>query len=95
MALKTKKYEVIEVDQYDIDELIQEHFGHEFSIAADQELGSDGVKKFSIDAEVGEYERTQVERFKAEGKGSWIGRALLNQLAADGLIEKGTYLIAT
>lgn len=95
MTLTTKKYEVIEVDQYDVDALIQEHFGHEFSISADQELNRDGVKKFVIDGKVGEYERSKIERFKADGSGSWLAGALLNQLAADGLIENGTYLIAT
>lgn len=95
MALAAKKYTIIEVEYNELEALIKEHFGHEFSLVAEFEITRDGVKKIEIDGVVEDDDIPKIERFKAEGRGNWLALALLNQLAADGLIETGTYLITT
>ena len=64
-----------------------------FEVVADQEMGDDSLKDFNVTGQLSDYDRQNAEKFKASGKGSWITATLLNYLAAEGLLAKGTYLI--
>jgi hypothetical protein len=90
---KCNKLEYLVTKSHLLDEYIENYFGQSFLLIADLEMGGDFAKEMDIDGELGEYELKAVEKFKASGKGSLITRALLNYLAAQGMLEKGRYLI--
>ncbi|MFA7341387.1 MAG: hypothetical protein WC028_31685 [Candidatus Obscuribacterales bacterium] len=91
--LKLKVVTMFEVKAHELDAYIEQVLGHSFEVVADQEMGDDSLKDFNVTGQLSDYDRQNVEKFKATGKGSWITATLLNYLAAEGLLEKDTYLI--
>ena len=97
--METKRVEFITVEYGWIEKKIQDHFKRpDYSIVADEEWDNDSQHAFyDIDGTGGYIYNfpADVVAFK-EGKrhGSYLLRDLLHQLAADGVIEKGSYLIS-
>lgn len=96
--MKVTKKIVFEVACRDLEDFVQEHYGREFNIALDQELGNDTSQSFAVDGIFKHPASLElVAAFKAEGQrscgGQWLAKHLLNDLAAKGLIEKGDYIV--
>ena len=80
----------LKVDYSEIEEIINEHYGFDdYSLASAEEVGNDVLLQWNIDGVVDEYDAEQIVA-RAE---SYYTRAYLNDLAQQGIIPKGEYLI--
>lgn len=82
------------VSYSDIDMLIPRHFGHDFCCLADLEMSNGTYARFDIKAEAPEqWNLESLEKFIATGKGNYMTRILLTELARRGTIPVGIYYI--
>lgn len=91
--LRIEKYEVMRVNSYDLEEFIKDVTGQDFEFVADQEAGNDTQHEFDVDGDLEDYDEERVDEFLEGEYGSHLTRPLLNWLAKNGHIEKGTYLV--
>ncbi len=90
MKMKTETITVIKVDYSEVERVINEHYGFDsYSIASAEEVGNDVSLEWDIDGKVGEYGAKQI----ANRVESYYTNTYMNDLARQGIIEKGTYLI--
>ena len=90
-----KKRTVISGDYYELEELVMKHYGQEWSLCADQEMGNDSTFETTLttDAALDEWQVSDVAKFKATGKGMYLADALMQDLCNAGLLEPGEYTI--
>ncbi len=81
------------VDYGDLDEFLSFHTGRPYESCCMEEWNNDSSKEMRIDGKLEDYQRRAVEKFINTGQGSYLTRALLNHLCADGILEPGDYLI--
>ena len=93
--LKHEKLEVIKVEYFDLETLIEETYGHIFSFQGDEEVGSEDCKFYKITGEVSSYEESSLREFKEDGSGMYMTGLLMQDMCRKGIIEKGNYLIYT
>lgn len=104
--MKTRQLSVILVEYDDLEDLIKETFGHEFSIPEDLESGNDtyhlfkdiignpGITFFNDGSSFkSRLEIDELNIFKATGKHSFLTSTILEELCKQEKIEKGHYLI--
>lgn len=93
-SLKCKKVEYLEVDYGDLDNFISKHYGREFEVVADQEMGNDSSKSLTVKQEpLDEWERRNLDEWISTGRGGWLLRTIMTDLCNQGLIAPGEYLI--
>lgn len=92
MKLKHKKKVVFEVDYTDLEEFIEEVYGHSIELVADQEWNNDESHPISISKKALS-NPSKIKVFKETGKGDWLMYHLLEDMCNNGLIEEGHYLI--
>ncbi|MBU4502168.1 MAG: hypothetical protein KKA79_06230 [Nanoarchaeota archaeon] len=93
--LKSEKVEVIKVEYYDLEVLVNKIYGQVFSFEADEELGSEAYKLYKVDGNVSGYEEKGLINFKKDGSGMYMTDILLNDMCRKGIIKEGNYLIYT
>ena len=92
--MRTKKKTLIEVDSFELEEAIQKHFGRDYELIPMQEWGNDQEHAITVDGTLDDYNTEKVEAFKnLTEPGMFLLRSLMNSMAADGVIEKGEYLV--
>jgi len=92
--LKHKKVFVIEVTDRNLDAFFFEVYGFEYEIAAQHECSNGTNLSFDVDGKVYEFEEADLQKFKETGKlKMWSCGLLLNDLARQGIIEKGNYYV--
>lgn len=88
--MKTETVTLIKVDYGEVERVINKHYGFDsYSLASAEEVGNDVSLEWDIDGEVDDYNAKQI----ANRVESYYTRAYMNDLARQGIIEKGTYLI--
>ena len=93
MKITTKVLHV--VDYSDLEKIIAATYYQDYELPYDEECNNDT----SLTATVGkgqntsDYDRKRLETFKDSGKGQYMMRPLLNDLADQNLIPEGEYLI--
>jgi hypothetical protein len=92
--LKCQKKTVIEVDYGDLDRFIQEVYGHEYEIVADQELGNDCCKSVTVKKEkLNQWEQADLDMFISTGIYRYMLHTILSDLCNRDLLEPGEYVI--
>jgi hypothetical protein len=88
--MKVEKIVVLKVEYDEVEKVIQEHYGFdEYSISSAEEVGNDVSLEFTVNGEVDDYAAKAI----AERKDQYHTRDYMNDLARQGIIEKGTYII--
>ena len=96
MKLKHDKYEVISVHYKDLEALVEEVWGHEWSFVSDLETFNDTQHEFEVKKNpLDEWDLRKLGIFVDSGQGSsfYLSAALLQELANRNYIDEGTYLI--
>lgn len=104
--MKTKELSVILVEYGDLEDLIKETFGHEFSIPEDLECNNDTYHLFrNITEHVGvtffnngssfkaDWTIDDLNEFKEAGNHNGLLRTILEELCRLGKIKPGHYLV--
>jgi hypothetical protein len=93
--LKVQTQIVHRVDYNDLEEFIQEEYGHSISIVADLESSNDSAETFSIVKKeiLSRWDLEKVEKFKATGDYDRSTSALLQDLVNRDLAPEGNYVI--
>jgi len=92
MNITTKT--VHEVSYSDLEELIKQTYGQEFSVPADQEIGNDSSINYDNMTKGNDYDREAVMDFAATGQHEYILAEILQDLVEQDLIPEGNYLIS-
>ena len=88
--MKTEIVTVIKVDYSEVEKIINEHYGFgDYSVPGAEECSNDVSLEWDIDGKVDDYDAKQI----TDRKESYYTHAYMNDLARQGIIEKGTYLI--
>jgi hypothetical protein len=90
-----KREEVVRVDYWKLDELIQEQFGiSTFEVVAAEEWGNDEEHRFDLTnvGEQSQYDADRIERAKT-GDYQWSTRALLEDLVRREILEPAVYVV--
>lgn len=94
MKLKAKKKTIFEVDYKDLERLIKEEFGHDFSIPADEEVGNDtSISKNIQKEELAKYDKDRLTEFLHIGRYGPCLQVLMTDMANRDVIEEGDYVI--
>ena len=94
MAFGTKK-KVIEISYNDLTERAQALYGHDPEVVASEEWNNDEEHSFEIDGALDTWDEEALTKFKETGHAGYgITGLLLNDMARQGLIEKGAYLVS-
>lgn len=88
----TKTYH--ELCYFELERLVQLIYGQKWSFVADIECGNDSVHTFGVDGDNEEYDQKKLDIFKSGSHVGWIAGVLLNDLAAQGVIPKGEWMIS-
>ncbi len=93
MAFKQRT--VISGDYNDLEEIVMKHYGREWSLVADQEMGNDSTfeAKITKDEALDEYELEDIAEFKATGESQYLAPVIMQDLCNAGLLEPGEYTI--
>ncbi len=79
---------VITCDAHEVERIIEKEYGFkEFSIVASEETGNYTTKEFRVDGEVDDPDEVE-KRYNR-----YMTREYLNDLARQGKIQKGTYMV--
>ena len=94
MKLKHDRYEVISVEYGDLQDLVEEVWGHEWSFVCDGEYNNDTQHEFQVEKKpLTEWELKEFGEFVDSGKGFYLSHVLLQELANRNYIDEGIYLI--
>ena len=94
-TLACQKVCYTEVKYHDLDDFIQEVYGHEFSCVADQEWNNDTKKTVWAEKEnLALYDQVKLDEFVKEGKYNFSLHVILSDLCNRGLMEPGKYLVS-
>jgi len=96
MKLKHDKYEIISVDYGDLQNLVEEVWGHEWSFVSDLETCNDTQHEFDVKKKpLDEWELKELSVFVYFGQGFsfYLSPILLQELVNCNFIDEGTYLI--
>jgi len=90
MKTKIVTATIIKVDYSEVEKAINEHYGfNDYSLASAEEISNGVSLEWDIDGEVDDYAAKEV----ANRTESYYTRAYMNDLARQGIIPTGTYLI--
>lgn len=92
--LQCKKVTYTEVQYHDLDDYIQEVYGHEFNCVADQEWSNDSKKTVWAEEGTDKWDQEKVDKFVATGHYSFSLQAILRDLCNRKLLEPGKYLVS-
>lgn len=93
-TLKVKKVAYFGVDYNELDKFIKAVYGVYYSCVGSQEWGNDSQHRVHAEAvELGPWDAKKLEEVKAGKEPSYSLGAVMNDLAFQGLIEPGEYLI--
>lgn len=75
--------------------LVQQTYGRGYEFTADMEASNDTTHQFTVPGEgICAFDQSELARFKAGSHGiRFLAPVLLNDMAAQGIIPKGDYLI--
>ena len=92
MKLTTKT--VHKVDYHDFDKMVQQTYNRpDYECVAWEEWSNNESHEIPVDGYVAEYDRGELEEFK-NGTGNYVSAySLLDDMASQGLIPTGDYLI--
>jgi hypothetical protein len=95
MELAHSKEVKIIVDYYDLEVLIDETYGSNFELVAQEEANNDSSVTFTVEAKEPEYDwnKKELADFKANKTNDCSTRLILNDMCLRGIIEPGNYLI--
>ena len=83
---------IVHCEGHEVERIIQKEYGFkEYSIVASEEIGNYTSSEFTVDGDLGEYEKSDVDARKQ----MYMTRNYLNDLARRGLIQKGDYVVDT
>jgi hypothetical protein len=83
---------VVACEGHDVERVIQKEYGFkEYSIVASEEIGNYTSSEFTVDGELDEGEQNDVD----DRKEMYMTRNYLNDLARQGKIQKGDYVVDT
>ena len=87
--------DVIVLHSNKFDNIIRKTYGHMFYFEVDMEAGNDTDHMFLKVGDQGldKWEIDELDAFKDTGDGCMISRLLLEDLARNGIIPKGNYII--
>lgn len=89
-----KKRIVTEIDSNELDELVKKHLGYsEYEFVPVEECGNDSSHEFTVDGKIDAYEEKDLAKWKAGQFVHYSNGLVLNELARQGYIEKGEYLV--
>lgn len=88
-----QKVEYYVWDCKDLEDAVKEVLGQQFEFEADQEITYEFTQEFTVTGELSEWQQEVLDRFLETGAARFVTGALLNHLAAEGVIPKGNYLI--
>jgi hypothetical protein len=91
--MKINTVVVHKVDSSDLNQFVCETYAIDYDFRADQESGNDSAHTFSVDGVVDEWEKDRVDELLNGGYPSFVSGALLNHMAAEGLIPTGDYVV--
>jgi hypothetical protein len=93
--MKTETLTVFRVGYHEFEDAIKKVYGRSFSFVEDQEARNDSNYLFKTTKRPPEeWEREELEKFRAGKPASPLTRILLDDLARRGEIEPGYYLIS-
>lgn len=95
MKLRVKKVTYFEVSYSDLETLIQEEYGHNYSVVANLEAHNDSKEETqALIGELDDNDKKNIERYKQTGSEQGISVFILMcDMAERGVIEEGDYLI--
>ncbi len=83
---------IVHCEGRDVEEIIQSEYGFkEYSIIASEEIGNYTSSEFTVDGKLDEYDQKDVDARKE----MYMTRNYLNDLARQGKIQKGDYVVDT
>lgn len=83
---------IVACDAHDVEKIIEKEYGFkEYSIVAAEEIGNYTSSEFTVDGELDEDDQYRVD----ERKEMYMTRNYLNDLARQGKIQKGDYVVDT
>jgi len=88
--MKTMKVTLIKVACDEVEKTINEHYGFDdYCIAAAEEIGNGVSLEWGITGKISDYDAEEI----ADRTEKYNTHIYMNDLARQGIIEKGTYLI--
>lgn len=98
--MKTKTVTLIEVEYNDLDDQITKFLNEKgikwkhpkdarFECIAEEEWGNDESHALDVDGKVDDYDKKEI----LAGELSWKTAAILNWMASEGVVPKGTYKV--
>ena len=90
-----KKKSVFTADSDQVERLFESVYGHGFSFEADNHSESGISLEFTVEKgdNGGEDEQDELQWYKKTGEGELLTNTILNDLADQGIIEEGEYVI--
>ena len=82
---------IVKVDGTDLENLIEETYGHPFEIVADQECGNHVLNTSVNQGEISSYHMKSFENWKETGKGNFVFHTILKDMCNRELIPEGEY----
>lgn len=93
--MKFTKKTVTEVDYADLEQLIEDTYGHKIELVADQEWCNDTDHCVFIDkGPLDDHSKQQVGQFRRIGKHRFAMYPLLQDMCNNGVLQSGEYLIS-
>ena len=93
-VLHVESETIHKVTYRDVEKFIEDVTGHPYDIIGAEECNNPWQKRIDVTGDLAEYEKKQWAAFKATGKPNlFMLRTILNGLAADGDLDKRTYLV--
>lgn len=93
VTLKAEVVTHVSVDYNDLERFIHKVTGVEYEMCCYEEWSNDSQHEINVDGVVDEYRDKAVAAFLAGKPQNYSLRAILNALARDGHLPKGSYLI--
>jgi hypothetical protein len=93
MKLTHRKEIKIIVDYNDLETLINETYGSNFDLVAQEEANNDMTLSFYVKPEIANYYKDNLEEFKSNITDRCPTSVILNDLCLSGIIESGNYLV--
>jgi hypothetical protein len=81
------------VDYFDLQEEIKRVYEKEFDILEDLNANNDSSLETKVQPKVDKFDQDIIDKWVQTGEGSFLTRALMNDLCAKGHIPEGSYVI--
>jgi hypothetical protein len=91
MAIKQETFFVIAY--HELEDMIKQVYGKEFSVVADLETSNDCIKEIHVDGKMDNYEAARFNEWANYNKEGFVTNLIMQDLSSKGHLLPGNYLI--